>query len=759
MNESNFLIDKEIEIELQKAIEQNQFSLHYQPKLDLRTGELVGVEALIRWNHPRWGMVSPESFIGIAEETGLIIPIGEWVLLAACRQMVNWQHEGFFTVVSVNLSPKQFSNSNIVKTIEEVLQKTGLDPHYLELELTESLKSDMEHTISSLQQLKQLGISISIDDFGTGYSSFNYLKEFPIDTLKIDQSFVKELHHKPNDEAIVKTIISIAHNLNLKVVAEGIETKEQLIFLQQHLCDQGQGYFFSKPMPATELKDKLFEVQQVVNDHGMPEGTRNRIWYEELLNQAKKELEDTVRMQQGMIFKYKKIGGKFVHTLCDGELLYRMGSTPAQVVGKRLDEFLPLEKALNKTAYYQRAWEGEELVHYEDEINGIVYLATLRPIRKGGEIIEVIGSCVDITARKQTEISLRESESRYRLITENMSDILMLLDSLGKILYASPSLGRVLGTPTKSYEEGSLLRLIHPEDRDEVMRRYQQILNKNPSTRMEARFLHANGNWVLIEGIGTPVFGSHGEINHFIIVGRDITDKKRTEEQLAQSEKLAIVGELAAGVAHEIRNPMTSIKGFIQLFQQGIYKPEYFNVIFEEFERIEDILQEFLNLAKPQPFKLKKSDLRSILQDVVTLLRPEANLKNVQIYHEYDQLLPPIMCDVNQVKQVFINIIRNSMEAMVNEGSIKIVGSLENKHVLISIIDNGMGISEDRLKRLGEPFYSNKEKGTGLGLMLCFRIIRQHNGTITIKSIENKGTTVEVRFPKMHGDGSHASEA
>ena len=747
MNESNFLIDNEIEIELPKAIEQNQFSLHYQPKIDLRTGELVGVEALIRWNHPRWGMVSPDIFIGIAEDTNLIIPIGEWVLFAACSQIKKWQNEGFFTAVSVNLSQKQFNHSDIVRTIEKVLQKTGLEPQFLEVELTESIKSDMNQTILSLQQLKKLGVSISIDDFGTGYSSLNYLKEFPIDTLKIDQSFVSELHHNPNDEAIVKTIISIAHNLNLKVVAEGIETKEQLIFLQQHLCDQGQGYFFSKPMPATELKEKLFEVQQVVNQYGIPEGTRNRIWYEELLNQAKKELEDTVRMQQGMIFKYKKIGGQFVHTLCDGELLYRMGLTPAQVVGKRLDEFLSMDIALNKTPYYQRAWDGEEQVHYEDEFNGIVYLAILSPIRKGGEIIEVIGSCVDITARKQAEISLRESESRYRLITENMSDILMLLDHRGRILYASPSLGRVLGTPTKTYEGGSSFRLIHPDDRDQVMERYQQILHKIPSARMEARFLHSDGSWVLIEGIGTPVVGSDGEMEHFIIAGRDITEKKRTEEQLAQSEKLAIVGELAAGMAHEIRNPITSIKGFIQLFEQGVQKPEYFKVIFDEFQRLEDILQEFLNLAKPQPFKLKQYNLASIIKDVATLLLPEANMKNVQIYQEFDDMLPEIMCDRNQVKQVFINIIRNSMEAMLSEGIIKIVGCLEEESVLIKIIDNGIGISEERLKRLGEPFYSNKEKGTGLGLMLCFRIVEQHNGTITITSIENQGTTVEVRFP------------
>jgi diguanylate cyclase (GGDEF)-like protein/PAS domain S-box-containing protein len=736
-----------LEMELYKAIEQNQFSLHYQPKIDLRTGSIVGVEALIRWNHPKWGWVSPETFIKIAEDTGLIIPIGEWVLYDACKQLKNWQHEGFHTVVSVNLSPKQFHSSNIVNTIANVLQTTELAPHYLEVEITERMTGDIEHTIFTLQQLKKLGVAISIDDFGTGSSSFTYLKKFPIDTLKIAQSFVRELQHNPNEETIVKTIISMAHNLNLKVVAEGVETKEQLLFLQQHLCDQGQGYFFSKPMSASELKEQLFEVQQMVIRHGIPEDIGNRMWYEELLNQAKKDLQDTVRMQQGMIFKFKKINGQFVHTLCDGELLYRFGLVPAQVVGKRLDEFLPYENASKKTAYYQRAWDGEELVPYEDKFNGIYYLASLRPIKKGGEIIEVIGSSIDITARKQAELSLRESESRYRLITENMSDILMLLDKHGIIMYASPSLSRILGFSSKSYVGLSTFDLLHPEDRNKVKFQFQQSINGKFPGRMEARVLHSCGNWLLIEGNGSPVFGDKGELEHFVFVGRDITEKRRAEEQLAKTEKLAVVGDLAAGVAHEIRNPITSIKGFIQLIQQGLQKQEYFNIIFDEFQRLEDILQEFLNLAKPQSSKLILNDVTSILQDVKTLFQSEANLKNIKIYSEYHHLLPKIMCDRNQIKQVFINLIKNSMEAILNEGTIKIIGSIEKEMVLIKIMDNGIGISEERLKRLGEPFYSNKEKGTGLGLMLFFKIIRQHNGTIIVKSKENQGTTVEVRFP------------
>ncbi|WP_338450142.1 PAS domain S-box protein [Niallia oryzisoli] len=736
-----------MEMELHKAIERKELLLHYQPKINLKTGKITGVEALIRWLHPDWGMVSPGTFIPLVEETGLIIPIGEWALHAACKQNKEWQQRGFSTVVSVNLSPRQFKQSNLVQTIARVLQKTGLEPHCLEVEITESMTADIERTISTLQQLKKLGVRISIDDFGTGFSSLNYLKQLPVDTLKIDQSFVRELYKNPNDETIVKTIISMTHNLNLTVVAEGIESKEQLAFLQQHLCDEGQGYFFSKPLTKEQLEERIPDIQQIVKDHGISQDLNERMWAEELLNLAKKEMEDTVRLQQGMIFKVKKINGRFIHTLCDGELMYRLGAIPTQVVGKELHEFLPHESASKKSEYYHRVWDGEELVSYEDRLNGIHYLAHLRPIKRGGEVVEFIGSCVDITDRKQAEEALRESEYKYRLIAENMTDILTLVDHNGMILYASPSFETVLGFPSKHYEGKSSFDKIHPEDKPFVMSQFEQVMRTKSSSQIEYRSLHANGNWILVEGVGTPVIGSNGEVKHVIVVGRDITEKRKAEELLAKSEKLAVVGELAAGVAHEIRNPITSIKGFMQLFQEGMVKEEFFPVIFNEFNRIEEIIREFLTLAKPQDIQLKRADLKTVLNDVETLLNSEAHLQNVQLVQEFGQDIPTIMCDRNQIKQVFINLVKNGIEALPNGGFVKIQAVKEPENVLIKVIDNGMGISEERLQRLGEPFFSNKEKGTGLGLMLCFRIIRQHNGTIGFKSKKNQGTTVEVRLP------------
>jgi diguanylate cyclase (GGDEF)-like protein/PAS domain S-box-containing protein len=248
-----------IESALRNALERNEFVLHYQPQVDLQTGRIVGMEALIRWKHPELGMVPPSRFIGIAEDTGLIVPIGAWVMRTACAQNKAWQDAGLGKLrVAVNLSARQFSAADLVPGIEAVLQDTGLDPSCLELELTESLfMSDVTPAVELLHRMKSLGINLSIDDFGTGYSSFSYLSRFPIDVLKIDRSFVNDITHDANDAAIVASIIALAHNLRLSVIAEGVETAEQLDYLRHQGCDEMQGYYFSKPLPTQEFEQLL----------------------------------------------------------------------------------------------------------------------------------------------------------------------------------------------------------------------------------------------------------------------------------------------------------------------------------------------------------------------------------------------------------------------------------------------------------------------------------------------------------------------
>ncbi len=251
-----------LENELRKALERKEFVLHYQPLIQINSNKMIGVEALIRWQHPLLGIISPTRFIPLAEETGLIVPIGEWILHSACAQNKAWQDQGYPPLkVSVNLSGRQFKEPDLVHTIADILDKTGLDPQYLELEITENISmNDVNFTIQALQELKALGLKISIDDFGTGYSSLNYLKKFPIDTLKIDQSFVRDIHTDRDDAAIVKAIMAMAFSLDLNVIAEGVETIEQLLFLTKQNCPEAQGYYFNKPLTPDEVLNLLKEI-------------------------------------------------------------------------------------------------------------------------------------------------------------------------------------------------------------------------------------------------------------------------------------------------------------------------------------------------------------------------------------------------------------------------------------------------------------------------------------------------------------------
>jgi diguanylate cyclase (GGDEF)-like protein/PAS domain S-box-containing protein len=244
-----------IEESLRRALEREEFALHYQPKIHLRTGEITGAEALLRWTHPIRGSVPPAQFIPIAEDCGLILPIGNWVLREACKQARAWVDAGLPpATMAVNISAMEFRGENFLDGVFAVLKDTGLDPRYLELELTESvLMKRAESTASILQTLRGRGVQVAIDDFGTGYSSLSYLKKFPIDALKIDQSFVREITTAPDETTIVAAVISMGQSLKLRVVAEGVETLEELAFLQAHHCDEAQGYYCSRPVPPQQF--------------------------------------------------------------------------------------------------------------------------------------------------------------------------------------------------------------------------------------------------------------------------------------------------------------------------------------------------------------------------------------------------------------------------------------------------------------------------------------------------------------------------
>ncbi|WP_052343649.1 putative bifunctional diguanylate cyclase/phosphodiesterase [Bacillus massiliigorillae] len=251
-----------MEAKLRRALERNELSIYFQPQIDLQTGKITSFEALLRWHNPALGFVSPAEFIPIAEDTGLIIPIGEWVIEEVCRVIKLWTEKGYEPVkVAVNLSPKQFLQPTLQDVIQSLLTKYNIAPSLLEIEITEGAMQDTSEALKMLNKLKWLGVSISVDDFGTGYSSLSYLKQFPLDTLKIDRSFVSEVLSDHKDAAIITTIIYLAHSLGLEVIAEGVETEAQAEFLRSVKCEKAQGFYYSKPLPISEIEERYFMNQ------------------------------------------------------------------------------------------------------------------------------------------------------------------------------------------------------------------------------------------------------------------------------------------------------------------------------------------------------------------------------------------------------------------------------------------------------------------------------------------------------------------
>ncbi|WP_406542683.1 putative bifunctional diguanylate cyclase/phosphodiesterase [Clostridium ljungdahlii] len=249
----------EMEKELRKAIKNNEFILYYQPQVDMENTKVVGFEALIRWNSPKLGWVMPLEFINLAEETGLIIPIGEWVLKTACSQNKMWKDNGYsYDFISINVLPIQLKDDNFVYTVKKVLEETELKPEYLEIEITESVMMEsLESNLKVINELKNMGVKVALDDFGSGYSSLNYLKSIPINTLKIDKTFIDGICSDYYEDIITEEIIKLAHRMKLEVVAEGVEEENQIKSLKGKNCNKIQGYYFGKPMPSEDIKDFL----------------------------------------------------------------------------------------------------------------------------------------------------------------------------------------------------------------------------------------------------------------------------------------------------------------------------------------------------------------------------------------------------------------------------------------------------------------------------------------------------------------------
>ncbi|MDQ1000734.1 PAS domain S-box-containing protein [Neobacillus niacini] len=344
----------------------------------------------------------------------------------------------------------------------------------------------------------------------------------------------------------------------------------------------------------------------------------------------------------------------------------------------------------------------------------------------------------------------RDSEESYRQLIDSLPKAVIIHQDK-KVVYVNKAAVTMIGAKRKEDVIGtSLYNYLFPDYKDRLEERLKQVKKEvHPLNNIEYKFKKLDGSVFVFEGSSLSItFGGKEAV---LSIGNDITKRKEQTEQLLQkSEKLALLGQMAAGIAHEIRNPLTSIKGFIQLFKSSTHKEEYYDIVLSELDRINNIVGEFLVLAKPTAAVFAEKDVKELIKDVVTLINTQSILNNVQIFVEFECDLPKISCEENQLKQVFLNLLKNAIEAMPTGGNIDVkVKAKEEGKISIQIIDQGIGIPKDRIPTLGEPFYTTKEKGTGLGLMTCYKIIESHNGQLTIDSEVNQGTTIEIILPTI----------
>ncbi|RBW68302.1 PAS domain S-box protein [Bacillus taeanensis] len=608
------------------------------------------------------------------------------------------------------------------------------------------------------------------------------------------------------------------------------------------------------------------------------------------LTESKQELRDTVREQQGVIFKFKKVNERFIYTLFDGQLAHQLGIKPQHIIGKTttvFKRFLSVSTLQQVLVYYERAWKGESVTFEMTSVYDRSFIVALRPLlRNGQEVVEIVGSIVDITALKRVEEELWATKERLKSFINHNTDAIIIFDLKGHILQANKAYEEIFGwsaqeilgvklpcvpdflmdqaqetiqkiifgepaitkrETVRQRKDGSLIDIsmtlspildskrnvialsaiyrditerkqverelhqLHQQLKESEMKyrvlfeqaadavylvelnedRYPaRLLEVNPvgcerfdcsreellsmpyadivpqnstmlkrsvekiregkrSFTLQDEFVFKKTGKKINNEFSVRVFNLNGK-EVILLISRDITERLKTEELLRKSEKLAVVGKLATAIAHEIRNPLTSIKGFMQLLKSTENKDIqcYVEVMLLEIEQIEDITNEFMSVAKPQAVKMYPNDLQLLVEQIVTLFQSQATMNNVKIRREFESDIPLIPCEKNQLKQVFINIMKNAIEAMPAGGEILVqINKLNDHQVNIRFTDQGCGIPPERIPYLGEPFYSIKEEGIGLGLTICYKIVETLQGKIVIESEVDKGTTVDVVLP------------
>lgn len=429
------------------------------------------------------------------------------------------------------------------------------------------------------------------------------------------------------------------------------------------------------------------------------------------------------------------------------------GYTEKEVIGKKFTEFQHPEevKDIIKLVKLGKVYSNVMTQRYHQNGSVLDISVSYSPFRNSkGKIIAVLAIFRDMTELKLMERELRKTRELYDLITKNTTDMIKVYKKDQILIYASPSHEKVLGYSPSQLVGKNCCSLMPSEEKENFDRVFQKLLKTGKPQLAETKQISADGDIVFVETSISPILNDNGEIELFVAVGRNITDRINNDAALRNLDRLSIIGQLAAGVAHEIRNPLTSLKGFSKLLQSSVSQEkqdDYLSIIMEELDRIDMIVNEFMSLAKPQAIEFEKRNLVPILESTINVLHPQALLHNVQIQLDYDKDDIVLLCSPHQLKQVFVNFLKNAIEAMPYGGNVYIgMEKMDHNRVKISFSDEGPGIDTEMLGYLGTPFYTTKDKGIGLGLTVSNKIIQEHNGAMRIESQVGEGTTVLVEL-------------
>lgn len=500
----------------------------------------------------------------------------------------------------------------------------------------------------------------------------------------------------------------------------------------------------------------MFVNNEIIGAYGIAKDITRHKQIEEDLKSTKEQLELFLKNTVDSVvvldlqFKVIKVNRTF-------EKMF--GWTEQEVIGGELptipadliDDFFRLRQEIISSRHVT-SYETVRKRRDGSRLNTSIFISPLSDTK--GKMVAFVAILRDITERKQMEAALKEKEKQLRTLINAMPDAVCFKDGEGRWIEANECCLRTFQLEDVPYQglRDSELAALNPFYQTALLQCEESDKHAwdfGSTVRLEEVTPLPDGETKVFDVSKVPLYDPDGSRKGLVVISRDITELKRTEELLRKSEKLSVVGQLAAGVAHEIRNPLTSIRGFIQFLQEGHNKEEYFHVILSELDRIQSVVNEFLVLAKPQAINFKPRDLSYLLHQVTELLGTEAIMNNVQITTDFDSAIQMVNGEENQLKQLFINIVKNAIESMPNGGMITVQLKAQQDKVLIRFTDQGDGIAEDRIKKLGEPFYTTKEKGTGLGLMISYKIVQAHQGSMKINSKRNKGTTVEIMFPVL----------